>query len=359
MFNVDFDNPAPQLICHPDMRVHEKEILTKLNPFFLRDHFILFSSGTTGGDLKGYALSKKALFKNAEAVNAHFNLTGNDIWGLSLPVYHVGGLSVLARAHLLKNKVIDLRNWDPDIWIKNINEVTITTIVPTQLYDLVRKNIQSPSSLKYLVVGGDYLSGALKEEALKLGWPVIRTFGMSEVSSQLASSKSPANDDLEVLPIHDVKTEDGRLMVKSQALFTLEFSLGEKFKVNTAKELCDKDGYYITKDRAQIEDHKIIPLGRIGDEAKIAGHLVNLNQLKETLSSFLLKKNLFNRMEFCLEDDERKGKKLILLTDVQSHSNEITSEVSELIRPVRIDEVRMVENLERTTLGKLKKSRPI
>ncbi|MFP5385761.1 MAG: AMP-binding protein [Bacteriovoracia bacterium] len=355
MLNIDFDNPAPQLICHPDLRIHEKEILTKLNPYFLRDHFILFSSGTTGGDLKGYALSKKALFANAEAVNAHFQLTKNDTWGLSLPVYHVGGLSVLARAHLLGTKVVDLRSWDPENWSRKLEGVSITTIVPTQLYDLVKRNIASPSSLKYLVVGGDYLSSALKTEALKLGWPVIRTFGMSEVSSQLASSKSPLSDDLEILPIHEVKTDEDRLMVKSSALFTLEFIMGDKFIVNTRRELCDKEGHYITKDRARLEGNKIIPLGRIGDEVKISGHLVNLNQLKETLSAYLLEKNLFNQMEFCLEEDDRKGKKLILLTLPEANSETLIEEIKSLIRPVRIDEVRAVDKFVRTALGKLKK----
>lgn len=352
MFNVDFENPAPQLICHPDLRVHEETILTKLNPFFLRDHFILFSSGTTGGDLKGYAVSKKALFANAEAVNNHFKLTPDDVWGLSLPVYHIGGLSVLARAHLLKNKVIDARSWDPESWEVKMKDVTITTIVPTQLYDLVKRGITPSPKLRYLIVGGDFLSSKLKEEAMKLGWPVIRTFGMSEVCSQLASARTPESDDLEILPIHEAKIDDSRLMVKSQALFTLEFMMGERFKIKTSKEL-SINGFYLTKDRAEISGNVIRPLGRLGDEFKIAGHLINMNQLKETLGTFLIEKGLFNQMEFSIQDDERKGKKLVLL--VLKNSQEHIDAIKERIKPVKIDEIKIVESFNRTSLGKLKK----
>lgn len=355
MYDIDFEKSFPQLVCHPDLMIHEKEILTKLNPFFLRDHFILFSSGTTGGALKGYALSKKALFANAEAVNKHFNLTKDDVWGLSLPVYHIGGLSVLARAHLLGNKIIDVRKWDPESWIEKMKDVTITTIVPTQLHDLVQRGLKPSPKLRYIIVGGDFLSSKLKTEAMRLGWPVIRTFGMSEVSSQLASSRTPQSDDLEILPIHQVKIDDGRLTVKSESLFTLEFVMDEKFKVNTAKEL-SQAGFYLTKDRAEVHGNVITPLGRIGDEFKIAGHLVNMNQLKDSLGTFLLEENIFNKMELTLEDDDRKGKKLILLALPEAYSEDRIEILSERLKPVKLDEIRVVPDFQRTALGKLKKS---
>lgn len=353
MLHVDFENPAPQLLCHPDLKIHEERILQSLNPFFLRDHFILFSSGTSGGDLKGYALSKKALFANAEAVNSHFGMSSDDVWGLSLPVYHVGGLSVMARAHLLKNKVVDLRKWDPESWIEKAKDVSITTIVPTQLYDLVKRGMKPSRQLRYIVVGGDFLSSKLKEEALKLGWPVIRTFGMSEVCSQLASAKDPESNDLIVLPPHEVKIEDERLLVKSKAMFTLEFTMGEKFRVSTARELCSKDGFYYTKDRAEVSGNTIRPLGRLGDEIKVAGHLVNLNALRDSLASFLLEKNLYGEMELQVQDDERKGKKLVILSRTSDQA--LFESLRQTLLPVKIDEFRLVEDFSRTELGKLKK----
>lgn len=355
MFDIDFHREDLQVIVHPQFQELIPKILERLKPYNLENHFVLLSSGTTGGDIKGYALSRDALLANARATNEHFKLTEEDVWGLSLPVYHVGGLSVLARAHLLKNKVIDLRKWNPDSWIKEIEDVTITTIVPTQLYDLVKLNLKAPSKLRYLVVGGDFLSSSLKTEALKLGWPVIRTFGMSEVCSQLASTEKPESDDLKIFPLHTVKTNaEGRLLVKSQSLFTLHFSIGAEFIVSNAKELCDQDGFYPTSDQALVSGHYLRHSGRIGDEIKIAGHLVNLLSLKETLGTYLMKKNLFGSIEFLIEEDDRKGKRLILqlLPDLPAAAEEI----AHLIHPVKIDEVRIVNQFERTSLGKLKRS---
>lgn len=355
MFDVNFEVSAPQLICHPDLKKHESLILEKLNPYFLRDHFILFSSGTSGGDLKGYALSKKAIFANAEAVNKHFNLSKEDVWGLSLPVYHVGGLSVLARAYLSGSQVVDGRKWDPLSWVAKMSDVTITTLVPTQLYDLVKLKIRPWEKLRFVVIGGDFLSSALKDKARELGWPVIRTYGMSEVSSQLASAIKPDSDELIILSPHEVKTDDEQLLVKSKALFTLEFILGEKFIVNTARELSDSSGFYITKDRAHVQGNIITPLGRIGDEIKISGHLVDFLKLRETLANYLFRNNLYNQMELGVEDDARTGKKLILFAEKEALSKISADEITKLLKPVKVHEVRIVQELSRTSLGKFKK----
>lgn len=355
MFDVDFDKIEPQLLAHESQMHLASEIYQQLKKYDLRHHFILFSSGTTGGDLKGYAVSKEALFTNADAVNKHFKLTRSDVSGLSLPTYHIGGLSVLARADLLGNKVVDARKWNPETWSEKMSDVSITTVVPTQLYDLVQRKMKPSKNLRYIIVGGDLLSSGLKEEAMKLGWPVIRTFGMSEVCSQLASATHPESDALEVLPIHQVKTDENkRLLVKSEALFTLQFKMGKTFEVQLANELCDKEGYYRTSDRADVYGNVLKHLGRIGDEFKIAGHLVNFNTLREALSTYCVKHDLFNKMEFSLQDDPRKGKKLVLLT-LQKISDNTFSEISKLISPVKIDDVQEVSNFERTALGKLKK----
>ncbi len=355
MLDIDFNQADPQVICHPQYQNLVPKMLEGLKPHSLKNHFILFSSGTTGGHLKGYAISSEALFTNAKAVNEHFHLTACDFWALSLPVYHIGGLSVVARAHLLGNKLLDARHWEPLEWVKKIEDASITTIVPTQLYDLVKRGIKAPANLKYIVVGGDLLSSKLKSEALRLGWPVIRTFGMSEVCSQLASATKPESDELSIMPIHEVKTDgDQRLLVKGPALFTLQFELlNDQMIVTPKSELCDEAGFYRTSDRALISGKTLQHLGRLGDEFKIAGHLVNMNQLKNTLGSFLVEKTAFGKMEFLLEDDERKGKKLLLLTLPEAEC--FSREISSLIHPVKIDEVRIVSNFERTALGKLKK----
>jgi hypothetical protein len=173
------------------------------------------------------------------------------------------------------------------------------------------------------------------------------------VGSQLASAKTSASDELEILPIHKVKTMNKRLYVKSESLFTLEFTLGDSFKVTEAKDLLDSEGYYETKDNAEITQNILTPLGRVGEEFKVAGHLVNLNKLKDTLFGYLLDKDLYGQMEFQLEADERKGHKLILLS-LREFKGEF-KEISDKIAPIKIDEIKIIKEFNRTALGKLKK----
>jgi O-succinylbenzoic acid--CoA ligase len=356
VYNVDFDSKGPLVLCHNQYQEMIPKILKGLSSYDLQDHFILFSSGTTGGNLKGYAVSKQSLFTNAKAFNEHYGLSSKDIWALSLPTYHIGGLSVLARCRLLNNKLIETGAWEPVAWLSKIEEATITTIVPTQLYDLVKLKLRPSKNLRYIIVGGDFLSSELKKEAIELGWPVIVTFGMSEVCSQLAASFTPKSEVLNVMPIHKVKTNaDSRLLVKSESLFTLQFRLEDSVKVTMSRDLCDEDGYYLTSDSAIVTDNTIKHLGRLGDDFKVAGHLINLKDLKDRLSTYLLDQGLYGKMELQLDHDERKGKKLTLFT--LPNFDEHFPQVSEILKPVKLDEIQVVENFERTSLGKFKKQK--
>ncbi len=359
MFDVNFDAEEAQVLCHPEYRKHIPQLLRGLETYDLRNHFILFSSGTSGGALKGYALSQAALFANAKAVNQHFGLTSSDVWALSLPVYHVGGLAVLARAHLLGNRVIDARGRAPETWAQDIRGATVTTIVPTQVFDLVSRGIRSPEALRWAIVGGDFLSQALLAQGLNLGWPLTRTFGMSEVSSQLASAELPGEAPLRVLPLHEVRIDDGRLLVRSPALFTLQFELGTSLKVTQARTLCTPEGFYRTQDSAVLQGNEILPQGRLGDAVKIAGHLVSFNHLRDELASYLFPLGLFGQAELSLEDNVRKGKKLVLLTLPGALNEARVRELAQRLHPVKIDEHRTVREFERTALGKLKRTTPV
>ncbi len=348
MFDLDFDSEELQFPVHPRYQNEKNRILNFFRDQGLKSHFLILSSGTTSSELKGYALSKKALFLNAKAVNEHFNLSSDDVWGLSLPHYHVGGLSVLIRAGLLKSKLINLGVWNPAEWHHQLstNGITITTVVPTQVFDLVSLNLQAPSSLRFLIVGGDFLSHDLEKKALGLGWPIIRTFGMTEVCSQLLSANQVGGD-LRLLPIHNIKTdEDCRLWVKSESLFTCQFKLKENIEVKLAKDFCDQEGFYPTQDMVRIEDSKVTHLGRLDDQLKINGKLFSLNEFKETLHSFALKHQIFGKVELVIEEDDRQGKKLVVC-----HLPGIFKIPDDLL-PVKFD-TKEVSSFSRTDLGKL------
>ncbi len=353
MFNIKFNQKENQFLHHERFKDIALKIKRELD--FLENHFFLFSSGTTSKDPKGYAVSEEALFANAQAVNEFFNLTQDDVWGLTLPWFHIGGLSVIARAHLLNAKLVDLTGkWNPHSWVEKLHQekVTITTVVPTQIYDVVKNQLKAPPTLKFIIVGGDFLSNELAGRAIDLGWPVIKTFGMTEVCSQLASSKTITPPSLEILPIHQIKIDaDKRLWVKSKAMYTLEFIFkNEIVSTTNAKDRCDQEGYFPTNDLVEWKDKELNHLGRIDDLIKINGRLTSVNALKDQLYTFALKNNLYGHLELTIVDNPRSSKSIEILHDKEFDQKSLIEYFSPSVITFR-----KVDTFVRTDLGKLKK----
>jgi acyl-CoA synthetase (AMP-forming)/AMP-acid ligase II len=71
-------------------------------------HVWVASSGTraaAGDSVKLVGLSHEAMLVSAGAVNQHLRITETDVWGLCLPLFHVGGLAILYRSFLSGAKV--------------------------------------------------------------------------------------------------------------------------------------------------------------------------------------------------------------------------------------------------------------
>lgn len=344
--------PSLRVFHHPNLKTQAEELQKAIRELNLKNHFAIFSSGTSSGALKGYIHSREALEANALAVNSFYNLTSSDTWALSLPDYHIGGLQVLLRAKLANAKVVDARGWEPRKWSSTLNDaaVRVTSIVPTQLYDLVRLEISPPSELRLLIVGGDFLSEELEKRARELGWPVIRTFGMTEAASQIASASIHENK-LRVLPLHVLKVNEDRILkIKSVSLFSYQFKQNLGWVINPVSDLLDSEGYFKTSDEVELVDGVLTPLGRAGDYFKTGGHLMRLSQLREAVDKILIDHSQLGKAEIYIADDERKGKEVIL------QHEEISPELIELIKfsvlPARIDKILSVKRIQRTELGK-------
>jgi O-succinylbenzoic acid--CoA ligase len=333
------------------------ELIHAITQFHLINHYFLLSSGTTSNSLKGYALSKEALEKNALAVNQHLGLTKQDKWGLTLPYYHIGGLSIFFRAHLLEHDPVALYPWSPHKIVTDIsiNKVTIISLVPTQIYDLVRLKIKSPSSLRYVLVGGDFISDELLIQSKKLGWPVIKTFGMTELGSQIATANK-SDDQLKILPIHEIKVAGNKqLWIRSQSLFTLTFKRNANWEFEFSSNLVDGEGFYPLSDIGIVNQGHLKPMGRFDGSFKSSGHLIDLNLLKEELSKVTIEHDAWGKIEVFVENDQRKGKILCLI-----YENDIPLQLIEAFKsrifPIRIDKIIQCERIERTELGKFKTS---
>ncbi len=186
------------------------DLLKRHMPASVTSHIFLTTSGSSG-KLKWVALSKQAVLVSADAVNKHLQASSSDIWLNPLPLFHVGGLGILARGYLSCSKVIASyeanRKWDVHHFVATVKETkaTLTSLVPAQVFDIVFHNLNAPKSLRAVVVGGGRLSEDMYIQAIALGWPLLPSYGMTECASQIATA------DLSSI-ILETAVRDGKLM---------------------------------------------------------------------------------------------------------------------------------------------------
>ena len=342
-----------QFFLPPRLHYLTSEISQLLQNNGISGQFCILSSGTTSQNPKGYALSFEALFTSALAVHERLKLTHLDRWGLCLPPYHIAGLSIYVRSLLVDQKPAILHPWNPSTIAENITlqNVTVISLVPAQIYDLVALNVSCPPILKIVLVGGDFLGEELERRAIALGWPLVRTFGMTEVASGLATGGDLIHG-LKLLPHHEVKTDNlKRIWVKSRSLYTCEFVKNHFWEIKMAKSVLDSEGFYPLSDRAEIFDTGIIPLGRLDGSFKSSGLLISLAELKNKLDHFMLDNGCWGKMDLFLTSNERKGKVLVFIYE-QNLAPQIIAAVEELVSPVRFEIKLKVECLSKTELGK-------
>lgn len=250
----------------------------------------LASSGTRHGSAtKLVCLSNRALEASARMVNALLAVSSDDVWLNPLPTFHVGGLSVSVRVALAGCRSESLAKWDAPAFIENVQRfsVTLTSLVPTQLHDLVGAGLCCPASLRAVIVGGGAVDDPLHARALELGWPVLRSYGMTETASQIATELSPGSSASGWLPLLDrfeARTDEHAVLeLRGPSLLT-GWMIFEKD--GTARwEDPKRDGWFRTSDRVELRGRELRVLGRVDDLVKIRGELVDVGALERALQA--------------------------------------------------------------------------
>lgn len=157
---------------------------------------ILFTSGTSGRP-KGALLTWGNLLASAVASAFRLGTLPSDRWLLTLPLYHIGGLSILMRSALY-GSAICLPNFPNDhfdlqvIWQRlHEDHVTLVSLVPTMLYRLLKAHPEGsawPATLRVILLGGAAAPPEMLRDALAAGLPVAVTYGLSEAASQVATA---------------------------------------------------------------------------------------------------------------------------------------------------------------------------
>jgi O-succinylbenzoic acid--CoA ligase len=336
---IDWTSAESHVLLNPRMPREEQARLRSL-AVDLPGHLWLATSGTSGA-LKLTGLSKEAMLASAAAVNRHLDSDSRDVWYCVLPLFHVGGLGILTRA-FLSGASVARAQWNAHEFASR-KDITLASLVPAQVSDLVQLQLTAPPQLRAIVVGGGALSYALYEAGRAFGWPLLPSYGMTETCSQVATA-ALASPELILLDHAEARTEaDGRLAFRGPSLLTA---------YATESGLIDPksgDGWFITEDLGIVDGRLLRIEGRRGDFIKIGGESVDLARLDAILAPIA-----GLHAAVVATPDPRLGHVIHLAIEAAADADAIAAEFNARVHPFeRARAVHRVAAIPRSSLGKL------
>ncbi len=244
------------------------------------------TSGSSGAP-KAAILTGANLAASAAASATITPLDPGDRWLATLPLFHIGGFSVLARCAFAGADLVLCDGFDPERTrsILAAERITHVSLTPTMLAQLVAQG-PAPRSLRHALVGGASLTAQRAHEAAALGWPVQPTYGMTETSAQIATlPRLPEGWRSGQMgrPLPGVEiglTADGRLKARGPTIM--------RGYANPDLEPGDglRDGWFISNDLAEISaSGDLSILGRADDVIVTGGKKVLPSAIEDLLGA--------------------------------------------------------------------------
>lgn len=346
----------------------QKEILKKLKTAAPKDPDLIWvmSSGTQSvGQIKCIGLTREGILASAAEVNRHLRSTNRDRWLIALPLYHVGGFTILARAHLSGAGIFKFAKWNVGAFVQALRTegITLCSLVPTQIHDLVSVKASAPPALRAVVVGGGALDPELYKSARALGWPVLPSYGLTECASQVATAsldslKETASPSFLILPHVEVELREQRIYLRAKSLARFVMT-GREDGCMTIEDPAPR-GWFATEDLAELQDGGLKLLGRRDDVVKVLGELVGVPQVEWDVRTFFERGGLKGDLTVLPLKHEREGSSLILITDTKGSLKDwelkLDTYNAQASGPLRVRKLCWIETIPRSDLGKVKRA---
>jgi O-succinylbenzoic acid--CoA ligase len=181
-----------------------------------------------------------------------------------MPLFHVGGLSILTRSAINGTEAVIHDGFDVQAVLHALEEegITLISLVATQLRRLLDAGLEAPPDLRAALIGGGPVPGDLIERAEAVGVPVLPTYGLTETSSQIWTGQPLPGVEIETTP-------EGELLVRGPMV---------------APSALAADGWLHTGDRGAIDAEGDLTVeGRIADTIVTGGENVSATEVEEAL----------------------------------------------------------------------------
>ena len=157
-----------------------------------RDFAIIHTSGTSGRP-KAAVLTYNNIFQSALSSAFRLGVLPDDRWLCILPLYHVGGLSIILRS-LIYGTAVELmpaKHFDAAAVNRLLAErpISLISLAPTMLTRLLDAKTQPWNPrLRLVLLGGEATAVALVSRCIEAGIPIAPSYGLSEAASQVATA---------------------------------------------------------------------------------------------------------------------------------------------------------------------------
>ncbi len=243
---------------------------------------VVFTSGSTGAPRAALHTFGNH-YANAVGSSKNIPLAPGDIWLHSLPLFHVGGLSILFRC-VRAGATIALPGPDetPGEALRK-SGATHVSLVATQLLRSLEAG-EDLSGARAILLGGSAVPSGLLDRAFGAGLSVHTSYGLTEMASQVTTTR-PGADRAElatsgrVLPHRELRISGGgEILVRGETLFA-----GYAGRDGTASPL-DPDGWFHTKDLGYLDESGLLTVtGRLDNLFISGGENIQPEEVEEEL----------------------------------------------------------------------------
>ncbi len=149
---------------------------------------VVHTSGTTA-DPVAVELTYGNWLWSALGSGAALGVAPGDRWLCTLPLVHVGGLSILMRSAIYATTATLHASWDTDRAVAEIaSGATLVSVVPTTLRRLLDTGLRAAPTLRCALLGGAPCPPDLLAAATDADVPVAQTYGLTEACSQVTTA---------------------------------------------------------------------------------------------------------------------------------------------------------------------------
>ena len=268
---------------------------------------LLFTSGTTG-EPKAAVLRHRHLASYIITTVEFLGADPDDAQLVSVPSYHVAGVSAVLSCLYGGRRICYLPGFDPEEWVRTVEDEQISQamVVPTMLgrvLDEMERQGTSLSSLRHLSYGGGRMPVELIERAMVTLPDVnyVNAYGLTETSSTIAvltpddHRESAASEDPAVRrrlgsvgrPLPSIELEirgpDGDVLPageRGEIYVRGEQVAGEYL----GRSVLTDDGWFPTNDAGYLDEHGFLYLeGRLDDVIVRGAENLSPGEIEETL----------------------------------------------------------------------------